>query len=502
MTATDGELRSLSQRLEAIGQETTGVIHVLADQATLINETLIELQAHNLYLEQLSNTTLQVKRQLADIKQGWANLVSLQCRVEEMFSTTDQLLGELAQATDDWAVSLSSLANGKLPPELLPPERLVKILREVSDRLPTGWALTPVLRGAAVWRAYQEAVVATAAYQDGVRLFIHFPIYEFTYAFELYELYPLPTFDKKSRKAHTFNGLPRYLAVSNDRQTFMELGSEDLRGCKGLEDRICPLNKAVHRKRLKRSCAVALFLQQSEAVYRDCNRNVEIWKGAEAVYIGQQLWAYTTDFPQQMVTQCVNKNPPSRIEWLNGTGLVRIPRGCSAHSDKWIFQASLQREIGADEVSHNPWTGQSLPPIGGRSEGFTEASSEPPTPEDPLIGRLQELGRRQENRRQVLNRMGQDVHNLKEMDAKRIRTEATYNESLATSVVACVGLTVCLTAGVWILLDHLRLKRSFRECENHVTHQAVEIRQLTDRMNEHEGALAGDDVIEDEEPQV
>lgn len=70
-------------------------------------------QGNNLYLNQLSKTTQQLKKKLKMLQQGFAASISLQCRVEEMLSTADQLLSELVHVTNDWAFVIAALANGK-----------------------------------------------------------------------------------------------------------------------------------------------------------------------------------------------------------------------------------------------------------------------------------------------------------------------------------------------------------------------------------------------------
>ncbi len=52
-TATDEFLQELSKKLELVGTETTGIIHVLSEQASLVNETLLEIQTHATLLRKL-----------------------------------------------------------------------------------------------------------------------------------------------------------------------------------------------------------------------------------------------------------------------------------------------------------------------------------------------------------------------------------------------------------------------------------------------------------------
>ena len=52
---------------------------------------------------------------------------------------------------EDYGLGLAMLAVGKLPPELFPPSRLRKVLKEIWPRLNAGWDLTPALQAGNLW---------------------------------------------------------------------------------------------------------------------------------------------------------------------------------------------------------------------------------------------------------------------------------------------------------------------------------------------------------------
>ncbi len=61
-TATDESLQELSKKLEPVGTETTGIIHVLSEQASLVNETLLEIQTHTTLLRKLNEAQENFKK--------------------------------------------------------------------------------------------------------------------------------------------------------------------------------------------------------------------------------------------------------------------------------------------------------------------------------------------------------------------------------------------------------------------------------------------------------
>ena len=395
-------------------------------------------------------------------------------------------------------MALATLANGRLPPELLSPIRLSRLLQDIRERLPEGWALTPVLKGADIWRAYQEAVVVTAALKDSLRLFIHLPVYEFGHSFELYDLTALPVYETSLQSAIVFKDLPRFLAVSGDRQTFIELGSRDVEQCKGYTDMICPVRKAISRKNLRRSCAAALFLHQIERIRSDCARVTAPWKGSEALHLEDRRWAYSTNYTQHVVYQCGTKEVSQRAVNINGTGFIDVPRGCSAHSDEWIFQASFSREINVEANARRNWTVRELPPIEFTQGIVTSNSSNNESDrQSQLIADLLERDRLDMG---AANTFKKDVQRLQEFDDQRVSFDASQLPSTVgqwTAIGILIISLVALVCGVFYSrknssLSIARLEAKVRVCSETQNKMSIELNELRLRV----GAQAATGTVE------
>jgi hypothetical protein len=67
--------------------------------------------------------------------------------------------------------------------------------------------------------------------------------------------------------------------VDMDRQTFIELSEADVRSCQGRAGAVCPPRGAIYRKNFRKTCAMALFLQDPERTKADCDKVVVEWRG-------------------------------------------------------------------------------------------------------------------------------------------------------------------------------------------------------------------------------
>nr|CAH0105605.1 unnamed protein product [Daphnia galeata] len=197
-------------------------------------------------------------------------------RIDDAFRSTQRTLDWVRMTLEDFGVGLAMLAVGKLPPELFPPSRLRKVLKEIRPRLNAGWDLTPAL----------QAVI------------------EVTRNFELYETFVLPVFGATGDFGLQYAKIPAFLAVDMDRQTFIELSEVDVRSCQGRAGAVCPPRGAIYRKNFRKTCAMALFLQDPERTKADCDKVVVEWRGQEAKYLVHRQWAVSMKIPRSLVMSC------------------------------------------------------------------------------------------------------------------------------------------------------------------------------------------------------
>ena len=61
---------------------------------------------------------------------------------EESLEAVTRAIDWIEQYVDDLGIALASLAQGKLPPSMFPPDALENVLTKISQVLPRGWTLT------------------------------------------------------------------------------------------------------------------------------------------------------------------------------------------------------------------------------------------------------------------------------------------------------------------------------------------------------------------------
>ena len=351
--STTEELDKVNNQVAKLSTETTAIVHALETHTTLINETIWELQANKETTDALQRSCMTLDKELNNAKRTADNLAreiewdwKSRDKIDNAFRAVDITIEWLQQLVERLSGGLASAAMEKISPALFPPTQLQTVITEIKNQLPTGWALTPATQAGDMWKSYQEATVTAAATENGIRLFAHIPIFEFTRTLTLYRVIGLARATTNGLTSVQYAGLPQYLATSPDQQTFIELSSEMVGPCRATKKPLCPISRAVSRKSNKGTCSVAIFLADDRRIQEDCAVVVTPCTGQDAVYLGHRQWGLSAINTTRLIITCprITTRPNSYTIDTPAISIFEIPMACTAQSDDWIFQASFRKD--------------------------------------------------------------------------------------------------------------------------------------------------------------
>lgn len=245
--STQEDLEHVNNRVEKLSTETTSIVHALEVHASLINETLWQTQAvADAVIElqtaftKVENGAMKIDKKIGGITHEIERQRLANVKVEDFVRHIESAIAWIDETIENFAIGLATMAMERLPPTLFPPLQVQVVLREIKGILPAGWSLSPSVQTGDTWKVYKEAKVIVAAVNNGLRIFIHLPVFEFPLSFTLYEVISLPRPVNNSTQGAQFQPLPPFLAVANDRQAFVELTSSDSSSCLASATSICP----------------------------------------------------------------------------------------------------------------------------------------------------------------------------------------------------------------------------------------------------------------------
>ncbi|KAK4009584.1 hypothetical protein OUZ56_018718 [Daphnia magna] len=247
-------------------------------------------------------------------------------QLDETFEAMNQILQWLQQLADSLDVGFSLLANGHLAPQIISPAKFNKVIKTIN--------------------------VSVAAMENSFRLFIHVPIFDHTQQYKLFQIINLLGATDNGTHGVLFGNLPDYLAVSADLETFLELSKDDVQDCSKIGRPLCKFHTGISKRTARKSCAIAVFLNDTPRINTQCKKKFTEWRGPEVIYLGTNQWVYSATKPHEIVFSCPpgGEQPPLRTATLPLVGMFEIPLGCTARTEEWVFPASMEGNVMAPKL--------------------------------------------------------------------------------------------------------------------------------------------------------
>ncbi len=489
--STTEDLEKINKKLESMSTEVSTIVHSLSDHATLVNETAWEVRETSKTLLKLDEKYTQMEKDFNVLDWKLGNVVLETEKAWETYGKTDEAFRAIGNAIDwleqfnnNLSIGLMAVAMERLPPSLFPPAKLKSVLDEIKKALPPGWSLTPAVQAGNLWRAYQNARVAAATVPTGLRIFIHIPVYEFPLTFSLYRVISLPKASRNGTWALKYEPLPDLLAISSDRQSFIELSNEEARPCLSPGGTICPISRAIIRKRSKKACAVAVFLEDNNRIQRECSSVASPWKGPESIYLGRRRWGFSAAVPQQVVITCPNPStaPTGQTLDLPPVGIFEVPMACTAQSENWMFQASFKKDLNQKEKRLIP---PSLRQLDGPSEQWVTALPPPVNTRPKLATTIHEILLHNTHLRPGLKTLEQETIDISKLEENRQGKESPVIR-YPFELIALLCVSLAAMGATFGGLQHREIRKR-REL-------ACRVRTVEERLMSHELDVGGDEV--------
>jgi hypothetical protein len=295
-------------------------------------------------------------------------------------------------------------------------------------------------------------MVTVAAVEGRFRLFIKIPIYDHAQQYTLFEIFSLPRATDNGTHGVVIGDLPNFLAVSTDLETFIELSTDDIRGCKKLERLICNFHTGLGKRGARKSCAISLFTNDANRKLTQCRQQFKEWKGSEVAYLGENRWAFSAITAHEVVFSCPigsSQGPPQSL-LLPPFGIFDVPPGCTARTEDWVFPASLD---GRSEASLDPLVKPTLGAVGFNVTTFKSvAVIELPKANATSINFISDLLRRNDGARASSEMTGFQIQELMKKTTEEFQlTESRYPFELLFMLLLLVFATTYLSyQTVWL----------------------------------------------------
>ena len=165
--------------------------------------------------------------------------------------------------------SYNILLKGYLPLDLIPPDRIHTILRNITDYLRLNHPAFHILHtNPTVY--YHTHSISFARTENNLYIKLNIPISSTNLLFNIYKVENIPVVAGNRNKSFTYiSDLPPYLGVSTDNKFYIEIDDVTFQACPGTMLKRCQSTLKISES-TQPSCASALFTNDLEKVYDIC----------------------------------------------------------------------------------------------------------------------------------------------------------------------------------------------------------------------------------------
>lgn len=356
-TLDDKDYDRIMNKFAQLGQTNQKIIHLISEQASLIDVNGKNIAKNIKEIQALTNITDVMEKELERLAKFQMNTTEFLADLilsSSIVSTSARLLeSAVARCQREityLAHALDVTANGQLSNYILPPSELLKVLEDIASHLPSELSFVLPLRADTISHYYAYARVKSAAAPGHLRLLVEIPLKGANTYFELYRALPIPIRVENSSFSVLVSPKSEFLALSSNRQAFVGLNYEDLHDCFEGPERICAPRSAVLTHPHK-TCEYSLLMGYAEDAERLCEKKVVRMSTPYFFRMDERgSWVYHADDPLTITVKC-----PTYGKWtttgaryssvtrtLHGTGISALGPACSAFAPGLILPSSYQ----------------------------------------------------------------------------------------------------------------------------------------------------------------
>lgn len=380
--ADSRQMESIHTVIGGLTQRSEGLIHLMDRQLSYINSSISTGNKNSRDIQKLADTLSLLNQKITTVQTHFeSTLSSLGPAISHLFSVSsairmlEQSLLTIKEEFNRFESALEFIALGKINSYFLPPSRLLQILEDITPYLGNDFQLLTNLKLDQMYIYYSVATVHAASIGNKIRLFVNIPIKATNRYFNLYQTKPLPTFINNQSAAMMIKSDYPYFAISDDRQTYIQLSTIDMMACTEGMIKICPPLKSI-RKAIVKSCLYALFMGEEETTKKLCEH--EIVLNYEPTFYrayDSEIWLYSVK-TEKLIIQCPVNNTSVRSnvteKVITGTGHIMIPDNCYVHSDHFLLLPHTSETITVtDTVEFH------IPPIANIFNSLSEEAATP-----------------------------------------------------------------------------------------------------------------------------
>ena len=336
-TATESEIqdtKEIMQRLADLTEEQREQVNV---HTQLLNSTAMHLDALESHVARVTTCLSAVRENIEQLRWHLKDNTLYEYTLAHSMVMSSALayastaMADLTAQVFTIKAGINKFKGGFINSDIVPPETILKLAETI-----TNLNLRPLFPATEEYLpSYYSYTRVWPLPHDGLSFIIEIPLVgDPVVKLRLFEIVALPH-PVSDEHVLAYSGLPKYLAISDDRELYQERSSQD--SCRTFEDTtICPIDEPVYRGG-RHSCAVALFkggdLQVCQKHFAPTSKMVQLHK----TILG---WVYSSSIHAELTITCADS--VETVDLKPGSGLLASGDNCKITSNQFILPSSAE----------------------------------------------------------------------------------------------------------------------------------------------------------------
>ena len=333
-TATQDQIDTIHNKLQAMEILSEKERNMLNLHSSTLNMTIRNMRSMRSALSRLEQASSLSHKIIREFSIRTLQIEGEQ-RMTEALMNLELALIDISNDHMNIKLGLEEMLQTHVSPMIVPNTILLSLLKAASVRLPG--LLFPALPE--YLSLYRQAIRVTSrptTFPRSYNFYITIPLRgDPADIFDVFQIDSLPYQVPHTDSFVYYKAVKKYLAMSENRNKYFLINDFD--HCRKHDNLyICPPLGPVYDAQVD-TCESALFLNKPAAA----NLCKPIYtKSFSPIFIHNQgTWVFSTSTPLTLTLNCPT-NPVSKMQQVvNGTGLISLGRGCSAHSQVLILPA-------------------------------------------------------------------------------------------------------------------------------------------------------------------
>ena len=288
----------------------------------------------NRTVKQIDATISDLEKRIIKIETVSAINRLLTDSINRMFRKVDKLSSLISK----WSTALNTITTGYLDPFFVSSDDINNVLDYIGTKLLSRYGDIFQITHKDPQFYYLLKDISYSRTEEYLMITVNFPIHSTGGLLTVYRFDRLPVAlsadDKSSTKIDKNSDLPSYIALTSDKNYYIELLSDEYNSCKGETLKICPSQKALRRS-LSKSCLASLFFDSADDILKKCKIVYENKTATDeiAVLILPQHYLFhgNSNSTDKWTLNCMDAIHGKKIQSLDpcNSCIIKMPCHCS-----------------------------------------------------------------------------------------------------------------------------------------------------------------------------